>query len=240
MKGGICIVIFDTTFRNHIEQKLIVLYITIMQTQSSTGCVINGGTHTHIYGAYHAEQQAKIDELSASVTGLVDIVDRLTRLVADCCKVQQPKPEPQPTPTQKTKINITIKPSPVPVTTYEPPADMYTPESDPESDSESESEQEYNSDESDAVDPDQPISEEQSRLLEEARILEQARLLGELKDISSARAQLKHSGASKSKFLKLNKRKAVIHTKQYSHQIRPSTPELMEELVSPPAQTQNP
>jgi hypothetical protein len=213
LKSGICIVIFDTTFHNHIEQKLIVLYITIMQTQSSTGCVINGGTHTHIYGAYHAEQQAKIDELSANVSNLVDIVNRLTGLVADCCKVQQPKPEP----------------SPVPVPTYEPPADMYTPESDSESESESESEQEYNSDESDAVDPDQPISEEQSRLLEQPRLLE------ELKDISSARAQLRHSGASKSKFLKLNKRKAVIHTKQYSHQKRPSTPELMEELVSPPA-----
>jgi hypothetical protein len=191
-----------------------------MQTQPSTGCVLNGGTHTHIYGAYHAEQQAKIDELSANVSNLVDIVQRLTGLVADCCKTQQPKPEPEP--------------SPVPLPTYEPPANMYTPESD--SESESESEQEYNSDleESDTVDPDQPISEEQARLLEQSRLLE------ELKDISSARAQLRHSGASKSKFLKLNARKAVIHTKQYSHQIRPSTPELIEELVSPPAQTQNP
>lgn len=187
-----------------------------MQTQPSTGCVINGGTHTHVYGVYHAEQQAKINELSASVTGLVDIVDRLTKLVAHCCEMQQPKPEAKPEP----------EPSPVPFPTYEPPANMYTPESD--SESESESEPEYNSDleESDTVDPDQPMSEEQARLLEE------------LQDISSARAQLKHSGASKSKFQNLNARKCVIHTKLYSHRPRLSTPELMEELLSPP--TQNP
>jgi hypothetical protein len=190
-----------------------------MQTQPSTGCVINGGTHTHVYGAFHAEQQAKINELSASVSGLVDIVDRLTRLVAHCCEMQQPEPR-LPTPTPKTKVNIKLKPSSVPLPTYEPPANMYT----PESDSESESEAEYNTDleESETGDPDQPISEEQARLLEE------------LKDISSER----HSGASKSKFLKLNARKSVIHTQLYSHRPRPSTPELMEELVSPP--TQNP
>jgi hypothetical protein len=193
---------------------MIVLYITIMQTQPSTGCVINGGTHTHVYGAYHAEQQAKISELSANVSNLVNIVDRLTKLVAHCCEMQQPKPEAKPEP----------EPTPVPLPTYEPPANMYT----PESDSESESEPDYNSDleESDSGDPDQPMSEEQARLLEE------------LQDISSARAQLRHSGASKSKFLKLNALKCAIHTKLYSHRPRPSTPELMEELVSPP--TQNP
>ena len=193
---------------------MIVLYITIMQTQPSTGCVINGGTHTHVYGAYHAEQQAKISELSANVSNLVNIVDRLTKLVAHCCEMQQPKPEAKPEP----------EPTPVPLPTYEPPANMCT----PESESESESEPDYNSDleESETGDPDQPISEEQARLLEE------------LKDISSERAQLRHSGASKSKFLKLNARKSAIHTKLYSHRPRPSTPELMEELVSPP--TQNP
>jgi hypothetical protein len=183
-----------------------------MQTQPSTGCVINGGTHTHVYGAYHAEQQAKLDRLSVNVTTLSDMVQHLTRLVAHCCILQQPEPEPEP------------EPEP----TYEPPANMYTAETESESESECESEPDYKLDleESDTVDPDQPISEEQARLLEE------------LNDISSERAQLRRSGASKKRFLKLNTRKSVIHTKLFGNQPRPSTPELMEELVSPP--TQNP
>jgi len=112
-----------------------------MQAQPSTGCVINGGTHTHVYGAYHAEQQANLDELSANVTNLSDMVHRLTRLVAHCCKMHQPEPEPEPT--------------------YEPPANMYTAKTESESESESESECESEPDykldleESDTVDPDQ-------------------------------------------------------------------------------------
>ena len=141
----------------------------------NTGCVINGGTHTHVYSNF-ADQQVQIDALTAKVEELKLLVQEL---------LQRKNSEPAP---------------------------------EPESEHESESEAE----DIDVQDPDQPLTPEQEQLLLE------------LKDISEARIRLKQSDAPKKAFSTLNKQKCNVHRKLYGHLPRPTSPEIINELISPP------
>ena len=155
----------------------------------NTGCVINGGTHTHVYSNF-ADQQVQIDALTTKVEELKLLVQELLQR-----KYSEPAPEPKP------------EPEPEP-----------EPESEPESEHESESEAE----DIDVQDPDQPLTPEQEQLLLE------------LKDISEARIRLKQSDAPKKAFSTLNKQKCNVHRKLYGHLPRPTSPEIINELISPP------
>ena len=141
----------------------------------NTGCVINGGTHTHVYSNF-ADQQVQIDALTAKVEELKLLVQELLQR-----KNSEPAPEPEP---------------------------------EPESESEAE--------DIDVQDPDQPLTPEQEQLLLE------------LKDISEARIRLKQSDAPKKAFSTLNKQKCNVHRKLYGHLPRPTSPEIINELISPP------
>ena len=141
----------------------------------NTGCVINGGTHTHVYSNF-ADQQVQIDALTAKVEELKLLVQESLQR-----KNSEPAPEPEP---------------------------------EPESESEAE--------DIDVQDPDQPLTPEQEQLLLE------------LKDISEARIRLKQSDAPKKAFSTLNKQKCNVHRKLYGHLPRPTSPEIINELISPP------
>jgi len=95
-------------------------------------------------------------------------------------------------------------------------------DSEPAPEPESESEPEPESEDIDVQDPDQPLTPEQEQLLLE------------LEDISEARIRLKQSDAPKKAFSTLNKQKCHIHRKLYGHLPRPTSPEIINELISPP------
>jgi hypothetical protein len=142
----------------------------------NTGCVINGGAHTHVYSNCADQQVVQIDALSAKVEELKLLVQELLQR-----KDSEPAPEP---------------------------------ESEPESESEAE--------DIDVQDPDQPLTPAHEQLLLE------------LKDISEARIRLKQSDAPKKAFSTLNKQKCNVHRKLYGHLPRPTSPEIINELISPP------
>ena len=176
------------------------------------GCVINGGQHTHVYSNF-TDQQQKIDLLTAKVEDLTLLVQQLLQLHKPA--EVEPKPmEPKP-----------VEPKPE-IVCYVPPDDIYEVDSErSESESEFPPPMDREWEETDMINPDQPLTEEQEQLL------------SELKEISNTRSQLKHSGASKKAFLKLNKRKSQIHSDLYGHMSRPTSADMLNELLTPP---QNP
>jgi hypothetical protein len=166
------------------------------------GCVINGGQHTHVYSNF-TDQQVKIDLLTAKVEDLTLLVQQLTQLL----KTQtEPKPEEEPKPVWRSVYDIDWECESV----SDVPSLMSL-------------DKEW--EETDELNPDQPLTEEQEQLL------------SELQEISNTRSQLKHSGAPKKAFLKLNKRKSQIHSDLYGHMSRPTSADILNELITPP---QNP